>query len=99
MVSKSLNSISNKVFNKLTNKQKERIIKNRNSARKSYLKRNKKKQNLIMENKLIKETLDIIKTYFDNLNLLKNINELSNNHDFSMRLPKLYDEEISIIYY
>ena len=44
----------------------------------------------------IKETLDIIKIYFDNLNLLKDINELNIFNDINIRLPKLYDEEITI---
>ena len=94
MVSKSKKKNFNKEFNKLSNKQKERIIKNRISARKSYLKRNIKKKNLIIENQLIKESLDLIKIYFDNLNLLKDINELN---DINIKLPKLYDKEMTII--
>ena len=93
MVTKSKKKNFNKE-NKLSDKQKERIIKNRISAKKSYIKRNIKKKNLIIENQLIKESLDLIKIYFDNLNLLKNINKLK---DINIKLPKLYDEELTII--
>ena len=44
----------------------------------------------------IKETLDLIKSYFDNLDLLININELSKLNEI-IKLPKLYNKEISIL--
>ena len=97
MVSKNVNKISVKEFNKLTNKQSERIIKNRNSARRSYIKRKIKIKNLIIENQQIKETLDLIKSYIDNLNLIINMNELSRLNEINVELPKLYDEDINII--
>lgn len=97
MVSKNINKISVKEFNKLTNKQSERIIKNRNSARRSYIKRKIKIKNLIIENQQIKETLDLIKSYIDNLNLIINMNELSRLNEINVELPKLYDEDINII--
>ena len=96
MVTKSKKKNFNKE-NKLSDKQKERIIKNRESARRSYIKKNIKKNNLIIENQLIKESLGLIKIYFDNLNLIKDINELSRLIKLNIKLPQLYDDELTII--
>ena len=56
-----------------------------------------KKKNLIIENQLIKDTLELIKVYFSNLNLLKSLEELSTLNSIDIKLPKLYNEEINII--
>ena len=90
------NKISDEEFNKLTNKKKNRIINNRVSAKKSFINKKLKEQKLIRENKIIKETIDLIKIYFSHYYLLDQMNELCMLNNIT-QLPTLNENDINYL--